>query len=210
MSGYGADKVRRLLAVIEVVTSAPTSALEAALEIADDVVDRMRASARRDSGSELRLTHPQFLREGRRYALSVRSVRAGIPMISVTVADMCHALLRSGFCSRGAVVVGEAMHGPQGVTGPAVVEALALMREQSLPRVVVSQAAELVMRQFWEPSSTDADGALFLNFFRGRTARAYAEPSAKIRAALEAGELLGAPEGAHTWLLRQLQSATEL
>ncbi len=205
MSGYGADKVRRLLAIVEVVTSTPTMALEAALEGADEIVDRLRASTR--AGTALRLTHPQFVREGRRFALSVRAARAGIPAICVTVADVCYALLGSGFCSRGAVVVGETTHGPEGVSGPAVIEALSLMREQSLPRVVVSPAAELVVRQFWEPSANDLDGCAFFNFFRGRTSRSYLEPTAKIRRYLEAGELFGAPEGAHAWLLRQLQAA---
>lgn len=208
MSGYGADKARRLLAVIELTTDASGS-VESALETTDDVVDRLRASARGSGGPALKLAHLQFLREGRRYALSVRAVRAGIPVICITVADMCYSLLSTGYCSRGAIVVGEATHGPEGISGPAVVEALSLMRQQSLPRVVVSPAAELVVRQFWEPSSTDADGALFLNFFRGRTTRSHSASSAKIRAALEAGNLFGAPDGAEQWLLEQLKAATE-
>lgn len=206
MSSYGSDKARRLLAMVEAVPGARSDVIEAGLALADDVIDRMRESARSGgASSEIRLAHPQFTRDGRRYVLSVRALRGGIPIMCIVAADLCYAMLRTGLRTRGALVIGDATHTLEGVSGSAVAEALTLMRAQSLPRVAVSATAELLLRQFWEPSPVDTDGSAFVNVFRGRMGGHNIESNERIRALIEADD---ATPTDSAWLLAQMRAAT--
>jgi hypothetical protein len=110
--------------------------------------------------------------------------------------------------TRGAIVLGSAVHTPDHLGGAAVLEALQLTHAQERPRIAISPAAEVVLSSFCNSCPCDDDGRYFLDIFRGHILRD-ASALGDIRERLVNEARQGEREGQAKWLLRRIEVAQE-
>jgi hypothetical protein len=151
---------------------------------------------------------PQYSHDSRTLVLSVNAVASGTPFISIVTTDLCIALLRHGVRTRGAIVLGSAVHTTDHLSGVAMLEALQLTHEQERPRVAISPTAEAVLSAFCNSCPRDDDGHYFLDIFRGpilRDASALRGIREQLVRQASQGERVAQAE----WLLRRIEVAQE-
>jgi hypothetical protein len=179
----------------------PEAAKQEALRLLED-------ATRAIGGLAAAFADPQYSHDARTLVLSVNAVASGTPFISIVTTDLCIALLRHGVRTRGAIVLGSAVHTPDHLGGAAVLEALQLTHAQERPRIAISPAAEVVLSSFGNSCPCDDDGRYFLDIFRGHILRD-ASALGDIRERLVNEARQGEREGQAKWLLRRIEVAQE-
>jgi hypothetical protein len=182
-------------------TGFPEQAKREALGLLDDARTAI-------SGLAAVFADPQYSHDSRTLVLSVNAVPSGTPFISIVTTDLCIALLRHGVRTRGAIVLGSAVHTPDHLSGAAVLEALQLAHEQDRPRIAVSPIAEAILSAFCDSCPRDDDGHYFLDIFRGHVLTdASALGDIRQQLVRQAGQ--GERVAQAQWLLRRIEVAQE-
>jgi hypothetical protein len=132
--------------------------------------------------------------------------------IKFSLSQLCTFLLLQGLYTRGAIVVGKAIHTGQVLYGPAVVEAHLLeINVAKYPRIVLTEAADALFAPRWQ-NPRDADGLKFLDTI-GSTLDVTpgADQFGSMRAIVTANQLRDAADlglvAKHNWLLRHINEA---
>jgi len=153
----------------------------------------------------------QFSHFSDTFVLSVPANPAGIPYITMMVADVCRSLLEAGLYTRGAVVRGKLVHTTKALYGPAVIEAYDLERTVAkYPRILVTPEAAASIETL-PCVRQDSDGLTFLDVLRHYVLNDGGSRLHAIRLQAEANlERHKADLGLvakHIWLLNYLRSA---
>jgi hypothetical protein len=155
---------------------------------------------------------PQFSYFSDTFVLSARAVPAAEIYLGFSLSQLCTYLLLEGFYTRGAIVLGKAIHTGQVLYGPAVVEAHQLEVEVAkYPRIILTEAADAKFSPRFA-NERDADGLKFLDTI-GTTldvtsaADRYRAMRRIVMANLERDKANLNLVAKHNWLLRHIAKA---
>jgi len=155
---------------------------------------------------------PQFSYFSDTFVLSARAIPGAAIYIKFSLAQLCRFLLLEGLYTRGAIVVGKAIHTGQVLYGPAIVDAYLLESQVAkYPRIILTEQADALFGPHFQ-NETDADGLRYLDFL-GTTLnlsdgeREYSMLRALIEANLERDSKDLGLMAKHYWLLRHVETA---